>query len=788
MPLIVFVSAFLTLALEVFYTRLFSALFWRNAAFAILSLAMLGIGASGVLVYLAPRWFPERRVKGQLPWLLLSFGASIAVSYFWVLSLSAARYDAMQPLESYVALVGAGLLPFFFGGLVLSVVFTHAADRIASLYRIDLVGASLGAVLVLPALRALNGPMLVPVLAGLPAAIAAIVAHRSSERAARGAALVTTVAACALGWAQASAGVLNVTHSHGVKEERVTLERWDPLARVTVHDFGPLHKWLDIDAQVQTAILRYDGDPEDVEYLQHNVLQLAYRLRQYPKVLIIGPGGGSDVLSAVTSGNQDVTGVEVNRSTIALMHGELRAYTGGLYDMPQVKIRIADGRAYVAAMKERVDLIQATFVDTFTSSASGGHALSENYLYTVDGFQDFLDHLTDEGVLSMSRWGGEAFSFAETHRAVGLAIRALEERGVADPGRNIVVVQGAPPEHLARGGGYQNPNNFAESMSTLLVKRVPFRGEELDRLEQAITSSGFRPVWMGERGGRDETVRVLLDRAARPVLYADYRQRTGLDISAVTDDRPFFFDMIDPLRSLAEPERREWTKNSYYFARALDIHMLHQLLSAVALASFVLLVLPLLFRFRALRAVPSIGPILFYFVCLGVGFIGIELAMMQRFSLFLEHPVHSLVVFLSSILLFSGLGSASTGRISEKWSSQAARRAGLLVAVLVLYGVLLPRVTHALIGLPLPVKMGVAAAFAFPPAFLMGMLFPLGVTVVKHRNADLVPWVWGLNSAFSVVGAVVSLCLAMSFGYAVTWFVFVGAYALAALSMLRVKA
>lgn len=788
MPLVVFVTALLTLALEVFYTRLFAALFWRNAAFAILSLAMLGIGASGVVVYLAPRWFPERRLKSQLPWLLLAFSVSIAVSYLWVLSLSTAKYDAMEPLQSYLALVGAGLLPFFFGGLILSVVFTHVADRIASLYRVDLVGASLGAVLVLPALRVLNGPMLVPVLAGLPAAMAIIVAHRNGERRARGAALAVTVATVVLGWAQASAGVLNVTHSHGVKEERIELERWDPLARITVQNFGPLHKWLNIDSQVQTAILRYDGDPADVEYLQHNVLQLAYRLRQYPKVVIIGPGGGSDVLSAVTSGNRDVTGVEVNRSTIALMRGELHAYTGGLYDMPQVKIRIADGRAYVAAMKERVDLIQATFVDTFTSSASGGHALSENYLYTVEGFRDFLDHLTDDGVLSMSRWGGEAFSFAETHRAVGLAIRALEERGVSDPGRNLVVVQGAPPDRLTRGGGYQNPNNFAESMSTLLVKRVPFRAEELDRLDQSITSSGLRPIWMGERGGDDETVRALFNRAERPALYADYRQRTGLDISPVTDDQPFFFDMIDPLRSLVEREHPEWMGHAYYWARSLDIHMLHQLLIAVALASFLLLVLPLLFRFRSLRAVPSAAPLVSYFVCLGVGFIGIELAMMQRFSLFLEHPVHSLVVFLSSILLFSGLGSASTARVSERWSWHAARRVALLVAVLLVYGVLLPRVTHALIGLPLPLKMAIASAFAFPPAFLMGMLFPLGVTVVKSRSADLVPWVWGLNSAFSVVGAVVSLCLAMSFGYTLTWFIFVGAYTLAGLSMLLVRA
>jgi predicted membrane-bound spermidine synthase len=760
-------------------------LFWKNTAFAILSLAMLGIGASGVLVYLRPSWFTAKRADVQLGFLMGAFGGAISLSYVLVLALARVEHNAMEPLKSYVALVATGLLPFFFGGLVLSIVFTHASAGIARLYRIDLIGAALGAVLVVPALKLCNGPLLVPLLSLLAAVAGVVFSRRTGDRASFRTNAAAAACFAALAFAQVEWHVLDITHSRGQKEIDVEFEKWDPLARLTVQSFGPESKWLNIDSSVVTAILKFDGDLAGLDYLKHNVLQLAYHLKPYPKVLIIGPGGGSDVLSAVTFGNRDITAVEVNRTTISLMQNELRRYTGGLYLLPFVHIHIADGRAYVASMKGKVDLIQATFVDTFTASASGAHTLSENYLYTVEGFGDFLDHLNPDGVLSMSRWGGEAFSFAEIHRVVALAIRTLDARHVPHPEQHIVVMQGAPPDRLTIGGGYQTPGNQAESMSTLLVKQSPFLPAELDRLSKTAEDSSFRPVWLGARGGTDETLRALFSPMDRAKLFGEYRDKTGLDITPVTDNRPFFFDMIDPIHSFFVPAKAEWERHIYYWARTLDIAMLHQLLIATSLLAAALLVVPLLSRWRDVASVKRPISTLGYFVCLGLGYIGIELTLMQRFSLFLEHPVYSLVVFLSSILFFSGLGSARTARLAGNFARHGARRLALLVGILSLYGVLIPPFTRALIGLPLGVKMGIAVALAFPPAFLMGMMFPIGVAELRGRAERLVPWVWGLNSAFSVVGAVLSLFFAMSFGYAATWAIFVAAYALAGLALFR---
>jgi hypothetical protein len=234
------------------------------------------------------------------------------------------------------------------------------------------------------------------------------------------------------------------------------------------------------------------------------------------------------------------------------------------------------------------------------------------------------------------------------------------------------------------------------------------------------------------------------------------------------------------LRSLFSTPRPEWKKHIYYFARTLDITMLHQLLLATSLFVLGLLVVPLLGRLGDLRGVARPMSSLGYFVCLGIGYIGIELTLMQRFSLFLEHPIYSMVVLLSSILFASGLGSASTATVEpDQAAKYAVRKLGLLLATLAAYGVLLPRLTRALIGLPLLVKMLIAVLVAYPPAYLMGMMLPLGIAALRGRATRLVPWAWGLSSAFSVLGGVASLMFAMSFGYTATWYLFAAAYALA---------
>ncbi len=784
---IVFVTAFVTLTLEVFYTRLFSALFWKDTASAILSLAMLGLGASGVLVYLKPNWFKPERTASQITWWTLAFGVSVVGSYVSVLLFSKTTVNMMAPVWGFGPLIVAGLIPFFVGGTVLSIVFTHHSSQISKLYLYDLVGASLGAVFVLPVLTWVNGPGIVPILA-LPAVVAATwFAKKNGQKAATGVGAVLSLGVVGLFGAHQAWNVLGVTHSDGKEEVVVTMERWDPIARVTVLQPHPNNVWFHIDSRVATAVLPYSGDATQLEFLHKNVLQLAYHHRQYPKVLIIGPGGGSDVLSAIVFGNRDITAVEINRSMIGLIRGELKEFTGGLYDLPFVDVKVADGRAYVAGMDGKVDLIQATFIDTVAAANAGAHTLSENYLYTTDSMHDMFDHLTEDGVLSLSRWGGVAWGFTETHRVLSLMTRAMQERGIESPGRHIIAVRGPPPERLTLGFGYQNKKGDMESMTTVLAKASEFTDEEVARLTKVVEDNSFLPVWMAGRGKKEDvTIGRLFESGVSAGFLQRYHEATGMDISPVDDDRPFFFDMIDPIDELLHEPKPEWKAIPYRWVISIGLGVLYQLLAATSILVLLLIILPLLFRYRALRGVKRPVSTLGYFVCLGLGFIGIEIAMIQRLALFLEHPVYSLVVVLASILLFSGLGSASTAKIDKHWAMSAAKRAGVLVLILAVYGMILRVLPGPLMGLPFALKVLVAVVLLFPPAYVMGMMFPLGVGAIRGEYERLVPWVWGLNSSFSVFGAIASLFVAMTLGHTIAWYIFASMYALAGLAMLRV--
>jgi hypothetical protein len=780
----VFVTSLAILATEVFYTRLFSILLWSNVAFAVLSLALLGLGSSGLVIYLFPRVFRRERAEEQVTWLLAATGWSLLVSYALILLLTRSPVNEWVPVLGLVELILVAMLPYFSGGLVLAIVFTHFSQQIAKLYFWDLVGAALGAMLVVPALYLFNGPALVPALALVLAACGVAYGLRSARSAARKPLLAWSLFSCLLFIAMLAVPqarqALAVRQAKGAATPNILLERWDPLARITVSP-GPDERtrFLTMDGGAVTALLRFDGNLEHVSFLKGNVLQLAYHLRNYDASLIIGPGGGSDVLASRVFGNRNIIAVEVNRSTLAIVREDLREYSGGVYELPGVEAHVGEGRAFVTALDRKLDLIQATFIDTWVAASTGSHTLSEDYLYTVEGIRVFLEHLQNDGIFSVSRWGGPLYGYLETYRVVGIANQVLTDLGAAEPSRHVMVVQGPPPERVTQGGGYQTSVGSMESMSTVLIKRSPFTEDEVAKIEQASRALAFRPLWLAGRGD-DRQIAELFARRGADSYYADYYEKTGLDFSPITDDRPFFFDMIRPPDYLRLKDKLPGVTE--YGRMYTAINVLYQLMIAMIIVVVALLLLPVLVRSRPVPLSAPVAQALGYFVCLGLGFIGIELGLIQKFTLFLGHPVYSLVVLLAAILLFSGIGSFSAARVAPR---AGVGRALALVGILLLYSVVVRPLTQALITSPFAVKCAIAVALAALPAYCMGTLFPLGIAVARERFPDLIPWAWAINSGFSVLGGTLSLFSSMSWGYARTWYVFTVPYLFAAILLKR---
>ena len=586
--------------------------------------------------------------------------------------------------------------------------------------------------------------------------------------------------------AQMIYGSLEVTHSKGRELVDVVYKKWDPIGRVTVHRHGSDDAWIWIDGAVPTPILRVRGELSEMDFLRQNVLQIVHHFGPFDDLVIIGPGGGSDVLTSLLFGNKHITAIEINRSIVDLMKGPFADYSGGIYRRPEVDIHAAEGRAFIAGLEDRVDLIQITFIDTFTAAVAGSHTLSENYLYTTEAFGEFFEKLTDHGLLSISRWGGRLHGFEETYRAVAIARAALQRQGIPHPGNHIAVIRGPMPDHLRVGGGYQWQLGQMESMSTILIRKTPFPPTQLEQLQAICSENHFSPLWIPGSAGSDSTLSALFSAKEIGQVFIQYRADNGVDISPVQDDRPFFFDFVSPVQHLFGETSSEWQSNKYYHYSTTANGILVKLLASTGVLIILLIVVPLLSRIDELKRTGIPVPTLGYFACLGLGFIGIELGLIQRFSLFLGHPAYSLSICLAGILLFSGIGSRHTHKLSTDICRSGALRLTLLIVVLAVYGGLLPVVTKALIAVPQVLKFLVCLLLISPPAYLMGMAFPLGIKALPEDRKGLIPWLWGLNSGISVLGSILSLCLALSFGYTVAWYVFAAAYLVAIPCMLRI--
>lgn len=438
-----------------------------------------------------------------------------------------------------------------------------------------------------------------------------------------------------------------------------------------------------------------------------------------------------------------------------VMQQRFRAFNGDLYNRPEVHLVVNDGRSFVRGSAERYDSIQATLVDTWAATAAGAFTLSENNLYTREAFADYLTHLTDDGLLTMTRWRNDPPR--EFLRLLVLGRSALTKLGVTqDHARHFYVASDA-------------------RMATFLLKRTPFSPEEVASLDAYVEAAGLTRLFSPLADDDNAYAHFLRT--------ADWRQfvaRHPDDISPPSDDRPFFFYTVRPERLLAAAARFSQLSRDN-----LGLVLLLLSLAVVGVLVLAFLVLPLFLLRRDVLAGERGVKLRFlsYFIAIGIGFITVEIALMQRFVLLLGRPVLALVVILFALLVTSGAGSYLSRRTRAARLPRVIARntlvlAGLLVAALC--G--LTPLFALLAGAPLAVRVAVAVALIAPLGLCMGSFLPLGVAGAGERLAPLVPWAWGINGAASVLGSVLAMVLAMNAGFDLTLGAGLLCYGAAALS------
>jgi predicted membrane-bound spermidine synthase len=560
--------------------------------------------------------------------------------------------------------------------------------------------------------------------------------------------LLLALAFAALAVENARSGRMDVRWAKGqAEDESVLFSRWNSFSRVTVRgrlDEDRLLIQIDSDA---AATLNRDGHRLELhQELRGSIDGIAYHLKPAARALIVGPGGGNDVIVARVLGASAITAVEVNPIIARdVMSSEpFRSYSGALYEQPGVRLVVDEGRSFLRRSRERYDVVQATMVDTWAATAAGAFALTENNLYTVEAFQEYLARLAPGGMLSMTRWHQEPPD--QLLRLVALARAALDELGLGDAAQRVVLVKGRPQRR------------FARAPSTFLLKREPFTPGETGQLEALAERFGFEILYSPTT--RPDNVFTRLIEATHPgAFFAAYPN----DVTPTRDNNPFFFHSLR-LRGLGSALRGggEWHKTN------LGTFVLFAVLALTSLLTLLFVFGPLLLMRRRLRELPAATTLswLLCFGSLGAGFILVEVALVQKCILFLGHPVYSLSVVLFSLLVFSGLGSALSGRLGPQELPRALPRLFVTVAALIVaYVALLSPAFHALVQLGRAPRIALCVALLAPLGLAMGAPMPTAIRMLADRAPRLIPWAWGVNGAASVLGSVAALALAIVSGF-----------------------
>jgi hypothetical protein len=750
--------------LEVVDTRILSVLTWYHLAFLAISLALLGMTAGALMIYLRP---PERdsasaaREAGRFA---VWFGLVIPASHLGLLAVRIPTQVTADPADLWRLVLASALLaaPFFFSGIVIAIALTRATLPIGRLYAADLLGAGAGcllAILLLERVDPSTGLFLLGALALLGAVAFGVAAGRPGRVPA------TLCAALLVAGALNGAlypGLVWIGTMKGNPVPRpVLFDLWNSHSRITARaaGHGAPALWgpgdhvpavvvdqipLRIDGGAFTVCTRFrDGD--DLRWLGYDLTSLGFHLRGPGAVAVIGVGGGRDLLTAVAFGSRRVTGIEVNGIFLRLLTRDLRSFAG-LAGRPGMRLVHAEGRSFLAATEERFDLIQMALVDTWASTSAGAMTLTENGLYTVDAWRLFLNRLEPGGLLAVSRWYSPADP-GETARLLSLATATLLSRGAA-----------LPREHLALA--------TAGRLSTLLVGRDPLASADLARLRAVGRDAGFEFLVLPDARPAHPRLAGIVEARSAAELAAATRD-AFLALAPPTDDEPFFFNMLRPAA---------WWHGGFSRARAGGViegnlratDSLLAILVAVALLVVAALVVPLVARGRGHGlARTDFAAAAAYFSLIGLGFMMVEIGLMQRFSVLLGHPVYSLAVTLMTLIVSTGLGSLASDALAAK----PARSRALLAVLPWALGLALAALPFAIsatlpgaAGAGLAVKALLIAGLTVPLGLLLGLCFPTGMRLLGARSPAAMSWMWGLNGAFGVLGSAAAVLVSMSFG------------------------
>ena len=766
------------LLFELTLTRIFSIVLWYDYAFMAISIAFFGLGIGSLLVHILKNKIKKDKLALKIIQTNIFFAMSMPI-FLIVIG------HAIPPNIHYIYLFYlASSIPFFFAGISISLVYFAMPREVSKLYFIDLVGAAAATLMLDPLMQRLGAESVLLSISLLvigPSSIAALVLSRISQKknvSSLALEIENKIKLCGIIVLGVSAIILAANTESNIlaikpgdnkglhyqlanpSQFQHLSTQWNSFSRIDVtrqihnqdnnYDNSSRSRALaaiSIDADADTPLIEWNGSSTDLLWLKKYMDYLPFEISKNPNhTLVIGSGGGEDVLIALAGGSKKISAVEINPLIISTAR-QFANTTGNLYGHKDVELFIDDGRRFISSSNSKYNTIIIKLVDSWAAQLAGGYALSENYLYTVEAFRQYLRHLDEEnGMLVMVRWN------FELPRLMPLVAESLrqEEKGESneDIRNQVLVVEDRP-------GLYFESNDRKTVFPVLLIiKNSPFSDSEINLAKERIANNNARVIALPGGYIQPPYDTLLLDK--NHFYYQQSQEsdpRIRSELKPPTDDSPF------------------------YFATELIPKQMILLLETALVVSAVLVFLLMFYSRRNRRSLTSSSNSLtllhiIFVILIGLGFMFLEITFIQRFLLLLGTPIMALTVILFSILLSSGIGAYLSDRLFRRNPYKAiVISIPLLVGIVLIYYGLLQGIIDSGIILQLPQRIALTFALISPAAILMGFQFPsisrmASIYSMEPENTGgNIPLLWGINVIASVIATVLTAISSMVIGF-----------------------
>jgi spermidine synthase len=782
-PFVVYSSVFLlsasTLSYEVLLIRLFSIIHWHHFAYMIIGLALLGYGVSGTFVSLFQKALLNR----------FNLFYPLAINLFAISSLACFLLAQQIPFNAEIILWDTNQLwylvllflllsiPFFFSASAICLAFMQFKNRTGQIYAFDLIGAGAGSLLIIVLLFWLfpQKALLVISVVALAAAGLALLPIQG-----KGGYFKVLILLFASGFVFSMGYQLelklspykSLSQALQISGSHIIEQRSSPLGLISVVENNSVPfryaPGLSLNAELEplpqvalftdsdnlTVIAKSPKSDQQLSYLDFMTSALPYNLSKIDSALLVGGGGGSDVLQARYHRVKEIDVLELNPQIIELVDKNLGDFSGQLYSQQDIKVHIEDVRDYLKRSERKFQLIQMSLMDASSASASGLHALNESYLYTTQAIQLYLEHLEPGGYLSLTRW--ISIPPKDTLKLFNTVVSSLRKSGINDVAERIILIR-------------------SWQTSTLVIKNGKIDAREIEQLNYFTQQRSFDLAWYhgieAKQVNRfNRLSSPLFYNAARHILYDTNNQFVNdykFDLVPANDDRPYFnfyfkwetFKELFQLRDQGAMPLMEW---GY-------LVLIASLIISVVFSVLLILIPLLVFNHQADRKILNIRQreVVYYFFAIGLAFLMIEIAFIQKFILFLHHPTYSVAVTLTAFLVFAGMGSQLTDSLVQKFGKRHLLKFTCLGIFLIglLYLLILGTVFEFFSSEILWIRVVITIGLIAPLAFLMGIPFPLALSTLADHAQQYIPWAWGINGCASVISASLATIIAINLGF-----------------------